>query len=371
MDSHQDLQKVDEPFGGLPEMWQAIAAGFLVEKAGRTGSRRTVETYGRTVRRFLAGIDDPRDATPWDVHRFAYALDQEGCAPAPSTVAVRLAAVSAFYDFARRMRAIETNPAADVRRPLARRPQPRGLALEEVTRLLSVIPETPPGLLDRALVITAILTGLRRSELVGLRVSVHGDGVALYEVRTKGGAVRRREMPDPAWKAILSAAAAAGRPIGNDRATVFPVSDATLYAHLRRHAEAAGLADVSPHVLRHTAAKLRRATGATIEDVCSLLGHRSIATTATYLGDLEAERDTGWGQVASALGLAGSASPVNSTPIGTTAGPHQRSRPVQVMRRDGRSTGRPVRWIGGHVHDHLPRRKPTARKKRAGAATDA
>jgi integrase len=43
---------------------------------------------------------------------------------------------------------------------------------------------------------------------------------------------------------------------------------------------------ISPHVLRHTA-KLRRQTGATIEQVASLLGHTSIATTAVYLRQLE------------------------------------------------------------------------------------
>jgi hypothetical protein len=43
--------------------------------------------------------------------------------------------------------------------------------------------------------------------------------------------------------------------------------------------------------------------GASIEDVSALLGHRSIATTATYLARMEGEEDEGWEAVATALGV--------------------------------------------------------------------
>jgi len=42
--------------------------------------------------------------------------------------------------------------------------------------------------------------------------------------------------------------------------------------------------------------------GASIEDVSALLGHRSIATTATYLARMEGEEDHGWDGAATALG---------------------------------------------------------------------
>jgi Site-specific recombinase XerD len=350
MDHTLSLLRPAVGFESLDESWQAVALGFLVEKAGRTGSRRTVETYGRTIRRFLACVDGPAAATPFDVHRFAYGLSDDGSPPSPSTVAVRLTAIGGLYNFACRMRVIDTNPALDVRRPVGRRAQPRGLTTEEVARLLAVIPDTPSGLLDRAMIVTAVLTGLRRSEVVDLRViAPTRGGTARYEVRTKGGAVRRRELPDPAWRAILAATAAAGRTFRADDLHAFPVSDATFYAHLRHHASTAGLDGVSPHVLRHTAAKLRRGAGATIEGVCSLLGHQSISTTATYLRQLEDERDDGWERVASSLGIG-----VDRT----TAGPPERSRPIQEVRHGGCANSRRV-WIGGHVHAPLPRPDPT------------
>ena len=307
MDSSLSLLEARGTFESLDSRWKAIAVGFLTEKARRTGSRRTTEVYARTVARFLRGIPDPGGATPLDVHRFVNGIGSDGHAPAPSTVGVRLAAVSGFYDFACRMEMLERNPAANLRRPQPRRARPRGLSLDEIARLLAVIPGTPAGRLDRAITITALLTGLRRSELMQIRlVDPMVRDVPLYEVRTKGGVIQRRELPRPALDAIVAAAAALERPIGVRRDRVFPISDATFYDHLRRYGETAGLGPLSPHVLRHTAAKLRRQAGAAIEEVSALLGHRNFATTATYLRQLEHERDDGWAAVALALGLTSS-----------------------------------------------------------------
>lgn len=337
-------------FDALDEPWKATTVGFLVEKERRTGSSRTPEVYRRMLGDFLSHVSDPAVATALDVHRFAYGVGASGAAPAASTICVRIAAISGFYDFARRMGIVESNPASQVHRPLGRRALPRGLTPAEVERLLAAIPDTPTGLLDRAIVVTAVLTGLRRSELMSLRLGdVSPDCAAYYEVRTKGGVRRRRALPDPAWHAIRVAAAAMDRNIGVDDPAVFPISDTTFYAHLRRYAETAGLGRVSPHVLRHTAAKLRRMSGATIEQVSSLLGHVSIATTAIYLNQLDDERDDGWGPVAQAVGIA-------SWPSATVHATRGSAMPrTGEQRRSGCANSRSVTWIGGHVHAPLPR----------------
>ena len=137
MDPTQSLLETRGWIGSLDESWQAGVLGLLVEKTARTGSRRTAETYGRTIRRFLAGSGDPAAATPLEVHRFAYSPGQAGSPPSPSTVSVRLTAVGGLYDFACRMRVMDVNPAAGVRRPAAPRPQPRGLTTDEVARLIT------------------------------------------------------------------------------------------------------------------------------------------------------------------------------------------------------------------------------------------
>jgi integrase len=353
---HAELKSVDE-------LWRSIVLGFLVEKAQRTGSHRTAEVYGRTLRRFLEGIAHPAAATPLDVHAFAYASVADGAPPSPSTVCVRLAAISGFYDFATRMETIKRNPAANVRRPLAQPALPRGLTIAEVGRLLAAMPDGASGLLDRAITVTALLTGLRRTELMGLHLADAELGQTVrYEVRTKGGGVRRRELPSPAWQSIVAAADAGAR-VHINGAAVFGISDTTFYAHLRRYGRAAGLGSVTPHVLRHTAAKLRRQAGATIEEVSVLLGHRSIATTATYLRRLEDDNDDGWISVARSLGLV-DGDTLSATRGQEGAGSTSLWRPNQEVRQGGCVNSRPVSRRGAQHSATLPQRDRTRSRRR-------
>ena len=287
--------------------WRATAGAYLAEVAQRTGSTRTPVEYGRLLGRFLTALPDPATASPANVHAFAYLPGPSGKEPSPSTIAVRLAAVAGFYDFARRMGQVATNPATDVRRPRNRAATPKGLTPDELRALLDAIPtESPSGLRDRAIILTAILTGLRRTEVMGLRWGdLTRNGTIYYTARTKGGTVRHRELPLPAFAAILATLEAEGRDPETleTSARLFGVSGQGFYANLARYARRAGLEGVTPHVLRHSAAKLRRDAGATIEEVQSLLGHANLATTARYLARLEGERDTGWQRAAALLGV--------------------------------------------------------------------
>ena len=76
------------------------------------------------------------------------------------------------------------------------------------------------------------------------------------------------------------------------------VSGGTVYAHFQRYLRDAGLAPAGLHLLRHTAAKLRREAGESIETVSQFLDHSSLAVTSVYLRRLEGEQDRGWPAVA-------------------------------------------------------------------------
>ena len=78
---------------------------------------------------------------------------------------------------------------------------------------------------------------------------------------------------------------------------------ATFYVRFRRYLEKAGLPLAGLHILRHSAAKLRRDAGESIEDVSRFLDHSSLAVTSTYLRRLEGQEDLGWGKVAEAIGV--------------------------------------------------------------------
>jgi integrase len=88
---------------------------------------------------------------------------------------------------------------------------------------------------------------------------------------------------------------AAARPEG--------VTSGTFYARFRRYLTVAGMAPTGIHVLRHTAAKLRRDAGESIEDVSAFLDHSSLAVTTVYLRRLEGREDRTWREVAEAIGV--------------------------------------------------------------------
>lgn len=81
------------------------------------------------------------------------------------------------------------------------------------------------------------------------------------------------------------------------------LTSGTFYGRFRRHLQKAGLPPAGLHVLRHTAAKLRRDAGESVEDVSRFLDHSSLAVTTTYLRRLEGQEDRGWGRVAEAIGV--------------------------------------------------------------------
>lgn len=286
---------------------EPLLAAWLAEVGQRSGSTRTPDTYRRELLRLLETIPtSERFRLPAAaVHAFAYAPGPSGRQPSPSTITVRLAAIRSFYDFARRMRLAQVNPADDVKRPKSRDPIPRGLTVPELHRLLEQIPDTRAGRRDRAVIVTILLTGMRRAEVFSLRAGdVDGSGEQLaFNVRVKGGRVRRRELPGAAAAAIAAAHGVGDLGDLVADARLFPCTPQAFYANLKRYGQRAGLGEVYPHALRHTAAKLRRDAGESIEQVSAFLGHRNIATTARYLARLEGETDPGWRAVADLVGL--------------------------------------------------------------------
>ena len=76
------------------------------------------------------------------------------------------------------------------------------------------------------------------------------------------------------------------------------VSGGTVYGHFQRYLRDADLAPAGLHLLRHTAAKLRREAGESVESVSQFLDHSSLAVTSVYLRQLQGEQDGGWPAVA-------------------------------------------------------------------------
>ena len=290
---------------------------FLVEKERRSGSLRTVEGYSRMLQHFFGGAGkDPDKVSAQEIFVWAHGQGLSGKDPSPVTIGARMACLSSFYRFLIRMDLVQRNPCDKLERPRTSTLPARGLSAEEVRRLLAVIPDTPPGLRDRAIVLTLVLTGRRRAEVFRMTAGdlAFENEICFYSYRAKGGKTGRRELPRPALVALRAALAAYGRELEHmsPHESLWPspaatggegLRSATFYGRFRRYLAEAGLPPAGLHILRHSAAKLRRDAGESIEDVSRFLDHSSLAVTTTYLRRLEGEEDKGWGKVAEAIGL--------------------------------------------------------------------
>lgn len=294
--------------------WTQTVTAFLAEKERRSGSRRTVESYSRLLWPFLTSVGSPDRVTPAHVLAWAHGIGASGREPSSATVGARIACLSSYFRFLIRMRVTSANPCDALERPRTIPTLARGLTAEQIRQLLAVVPDTVVGRRDRALLLTFVLTGRRRSEVIGLTASdISLDGeTAYYSYRGKGGRRGRRELPRPAHDALRVTLA----DVGMDLASMEPaasvwqagagpkgVTSSTFYSHFQRYLRLAGLAPAGLHVLRHSAAKLRRDAGASIEAVSSFLDHSSLAVTSVYLRRLEGEADATWPDVALAIGV--------------------------------------------------------------------
>jgi len=306
------------PFDESLSDWERALYAFLAEKERRSGSRRTVEGYSRMLQHFFGAVGKPPErVTSPEVFAFAHGVGLSGRQPSAVTIGARMACVSSFYRFLIRMGLVASNPCDQLERPRVSPSPPRGLTAEDIRRLLAAIPNTPVGLRDRAIILTLTLTGRRRSEVLGLK---RGDiscenGTAYYTYRGKGGKRAKRELPRPAYEAIERALEAWGRslagmdpaeslwPSGSHAANGHGLTSGTFYGNLRRYLRNAGLPPAGVHILRHSAAKLRRDAGESVEEVSQFLDHSSLAVTTVYLRRLEGQEDRSWHKVAEALGV--------------------------------------------------------------------
>ena len=106
---------------GDPSAWDQALYAFLVEKGNRSGSRRTVESYGRMLWPFFADLGrTPDRVKPADVLAWVHGIGKSGRTPSATTVGARIACLSSFYRFLIRMGLVLSNPCDAIERPQSR-----------------------------------------------------------------------------------------------------------------------------------------------------------------------------------------------------------------------------------------------------------
>jgi integrase/recombinase XerD len=209
------------------------------------------------------------------------------------TVARHLVTMRNFFRFAQVQELITTDPSLNLESPKIRRTLPGYLRLEEVERLLTQPDaKTAPGLRDRAMLEVLYSTGLRVSELIGLRVTDLDAKVGCIRCIGKGDKERivpagrkalgmvekylREARPKLLGNSVSSQALFVNRRGGS-------LSRVGVWKILSAYGRRAGLrVALTPHMLRHSFATHLLERGADLRSVQLMLGHADISTTQIY-----------------------------------------------------------------------------------------
>lgn len=276
-------------------------AAFLVEpyidhlNFERGLSPLTVDAYRRDLLRFVEfvareGRPEPRSVAAADVRN--YVLHLGGLGLAPTTVRRAQSALRTYFGFLLEEGVIQHDPTEGLASPRVGRPLPDVLSYEEVLKLLEAPSvDSPVYWRDKAILEVLYATGVRVSELVGLKLAALDLKLGLCTVSGKGAKERIVPLGEPARVALrrylndVRGRFDRGRSGGHVflSRTGRGLSRTSIWSLVREAARTAGLdKKVSPHTLRHTFATHLLEGGADLVSVQELLGHVDISTTQIY-----------------------------------------------------------------------------------------
>lgn len=255
----------------------------------------TLAAYRRDLKAFAAWLEKTRmhgldAAVGGDVE--AYLAWRFARHARPRSAARYTSALKRFYRYLLRENLIAADPTVNLDSPKLPRSLPKTLTEADVERLLDTAAgDTPLGLRDRAMLETLYATGLRVSELVGLKLTAVNLSDGVLRVTGKGNKDRlvplgeeavqwlRRYMTDARpsllGKKLSDAVFVSARGAGMTRQAFWYL--------VKRHARSADITrPLSPHTLRHAFATHLLNHGADLRVVQMLLGHSDISTTQIY-----------------------------------------------------------------------------------------
>jgi integrase len=274
-----------------------------VEHAQRRGRKKsTCASVESAVRVHLAPFFGERgvDAIePGDVIDLVALLERSGRSPA--TVRRIIATLSGLFVFAKApyRRWATFNPCEGIDLPALREPtEIRYLTLPQIDRLLAHVWPGPFAHLDRAIFTTAVMTGLRKGELVALRwrdVDWEARRIRVRRSYTYGEFGTPKSKRSTRSVPMTSELAIELRRVWNQ--TIWRDDDDLVFAHpdhggiipkanisrrLSAALRAAGIEDHRFHDLRHTFGTRMAAAGVPLRTLQEWMGHRDITTTQRY-----------------------------------------------------------------------------------------
>ncbi len=258
-------------------------------------STNTLLSYGRDISRFSAALDKRGlpllQARPADITGYLEGLKRSGNAVRSYTRA--LIAIRGFYKYQLKKGRVKSSPCSNVDIPRLVRRLPDFLKIDEVERLLNAPDtETPLGLRDRAMIEVLYATGLRVSELTGLRLNDLNLQAGYLTAFGKGSKERLVPFGEAAMHWLKQYLEGSRPAILKNRANkhLFVTARGTkmtrqnFWVIIKTAALRAGIERkrIKPHIIRHSFATHLLEGGADLRIVQEMLGHADISTTQIY-----------------------------------------------------------------------------------------
>jgi len=268
---------------------------YLVSERNLTPN--TTSAYRTDLNQFLSfmatrKVSDMSRAENADIMAFMLYLREKQYSNA--TVARRTAAVKSFYAFLVSIRAVTVDPTNTIESPKVEREAPKSLSPNQVDELME-LPQrvrSPERTRDRAMFEVLYCSGMRVSELVGLNIGDIDLSKKIIRCVGKGKKLRILPISESALTALEEYLDNAYSQLVMEKQS----PERTLFVNhrggrltrqgfwliLKQYADELGVADLTPHMLRHSFAAHMITSGVDLRRVQALLGHASLSTTQIY-----------------------------------------------------------------------------------------
>lgn len=258
-------------------------------------SEKTTRNYGVDIRQFsvflwpeVEGEPEWKNVESESVREWIVSLMDLGYTA--TSVNRKLSSLRSFYKFLLRRGVVTVDPMRKINGPKNKKPLPTFIKEADMNRLLDDMDfgEGFQGVRDHLIIQMFYETGMRLSELIGLKVS--DVDFSLKQVKVLGKRNKERLIPfgEELEKAMTAYLDIKGVTAGESDTFFIRKDGEPLYAGLVGRIVKRSLSKVvtskkrSPHVLRHTFATMMLNNEAELGAVKELLGHETIATTAIY-----------------------------------------------------------------------------------------
>ena len=260
----------------------------------KRASKNTIASYKRDLiklNNYLtdSGVKDLKDVTNTDLNSYILLIEKQGMSTA--TVSRNIASVKAFFLYLLKQGVMSEDPSENLKAPKIEKKAPVILTIDEINLLLEQPSgSSPKEIRDKAMLELLYATGIRVSELIGLRVKDVNLSMNFLQCRDGN---KERVIPFTSeTKAALENYLYNAREImcRVEQESLFtncqgaPMTRQGFWKIIKYYSAKAGIKkDITPHTIRHSFAMHLVNNGADLKAVQEMLGHSDISTTQIYV----------------------------------------------------------------------------------------